>query len=92
VSDSGVKAPVVAVIDWRAAAALKGNAGLLRRAGLLSGARPRRQAPTTEHRSLVVRADGAAELRRFTAATTARRLVSAVEDSHTRKAGTGRRG
>lgn len=90
-SGSGLKAPVVAVLDWRAAAGLTGNVGLLRRAGLISGTRPPRPARETEHRSLVVRADGAAELRRFTAATTARRLVSAVKDAHTRKAGTGRR-
>ena len=90
-SGPGVKAPVVAVLDWLAAAALKGNAGLLRRAGLPGGARALRAARSAEHRALLVRADGSAELRRFTAATTARRLASAVEDAHTRKAGTGRR-
>ena len=86
-----MKAPVVAVLDWRAAAALTGNAGMLRRAGLTEAARARRTARVAEHRSLVVRADGSAEPQRFTAATTARRLVAAVEGTHARKAGTGRR-
>ena len=87
-----MKAPVVAVVDWRAAATLTGNAGLLRRAGLPGGARALRAARAAGHRALVVRADGTAELRRFTAPTTARRLVAAVEEPLTRKAGTGRRG
>jgi len=91
VSGPGVKAPVVAVLDWRAAAALKGNAGLLRRAGLAGGARARRAAPAAAHRALVLRADGSAELGRFTAPTTARRLSAAAGDANTRKAGTGRR-
>lgn len=91
-SGAGVKAPVVAVLDWRAAAALTGNAGLLRRAGIAEAARRRHAVRAGELRSLVLRADGAAELGRFTAATTARRLVAGIDDAQARKAGTVRRG
>jgi hypothetical protein len=85
-------APVVAVVDWRAAAALKDNIAFLRRAGLLEEARPRRHTPADGRRSLVVRADGSGDLQRFTPATVARRLFAAAGGNTTRKAGTGRRG
>jgi hypothetical protein len=91
VSRSRVIAPVLAIIDWRAAAALKDNAVFLRRAGLSEDAR-RWRARTPGHRSLVVRADGSGELQRFTAATVARRLLAAAGGNTTRKAGTERRG
>ena len=85
-------APVVAIIDWRAAAALKDNAVFLRRAGLLGEARPRRRQRGVVARSLLVRADGSGELQRFTAATAARRLLAAAGGNTTRKTGTERRG
>lgn len=91
-SDGGLKAPVVAILDWRAAAALTGNAGLLRRAGIAEAARRRHAVRAGDPRSLLLRADGSAELGRFTAATTTRRLAVSLEDIHARKAGTVRRG
>jgi hypothetical protein len=92
VSRARTAAPVVAIIDWRAAATLKDNAGFLRRAGLSEGSRSRRRAPAPVRRSLLVRADGSGELQVFTAATVARRLLAAAGEIITRKAGTGRRG
>jgi len=92
VSRPRTAAPVVAIIDWRTAATLKDNAGFLRRAGLIEGARARRRATAPMRRSLLVRADGSGELQVFTAATVARRLLAATGETITRKAGTGRRG
>jgi hypothetical protein len=73
-----VIAPVVAIIDWRAAAPLKDNAIFLRRAGLLDEQRPRRRSRTVGQRSLIVRADGSGELQRFAPGTMARRLLAAA--------------
>ncbi|HEY5999327.1 MAG TPA: hypothetical protein VI078_08515 [bacterium] len=72
-SRPGARGPVVAIIDWRTAASLKDNAGVLRRAGLTLPGRRRGPRPAQE-RSLVVRADGSGELHRFTPATVGRRL------------------
>lgn len=86
--------PVVAIIDWRAAARLKDNAALLRRAGALAPASARRGAPPPRPRSLVVRADGSGELLCFTPATAARRLLAGTAGTTIgkTKTETGRRG
>ena len=91
-SDPRVIAPIVAIIDWRAAAALKDNATFLRRAGLLDDSRPRRRPRAVGPRSLIVRADGSGELQRYAPATAARRLLAAAGGRTTRKARTEQRG
>lgn len=85
-------APVVAILGWGAAAALKDNGVLLRHAGLIGESRPRRRLPSAGHRSLVVRADGSCALERFSPGTAARRLFGAVGGNTSGKAGTGQRG
>jgi hypothetical protein len=90
VSRTRIGAQVVAVIDWRAAATLKDNTVLCRRAGLLEKSRSRRRPSPQGPRALLVRADGSCELQRFTAATVARRLRGAADANG--KTGTGRRG
>jgi hypothetical protein len=87
-----VTAPVIAVIDWRAAVKLKDNATLLRRAGLLDERRPGRRTPPHARRSLLVRADGSCAVQGFTAGTVARRLLAGTGGTTTRKAGAKGRG
>jgi hypothetical protein len=87
-----VTAPVIAVIDWRAAVKLKDNAAFLRRAGLLDEGRPGRRTPPRARRSLLVRADGSCEPQGFTAGTVARRLLAGGRGTTTRKAGVQERG
>jgi hypothetical protein len=87
-----VTSPVIAVIDWRAAAKLKDNAAFLRRAGVLDELRPGRRAPSRPRRSLLVRADGSCALQGFTAGTVARRLLAGTAGTTTRKSGATGRG
>ena len=91
-SRTRVTAPVIAVIDWRAAAKLKDNAAFLRRAGLLDERRPGRRTPALPRRSLLVRADGSCALQGFTAGTVARRLIAGTGGTTTRKSGAKGRG
>lgn len=85
-------APVVAIIDWRAAGALKDNANFIRTAGLPDVSRARQRTRAGAHRSLIVRADGTGELQRFAPGTTARRLLAAPGRNTTSKARTEQRG
>lgn len=91
-SRARVTAPVIAVIDWRAAVKLKDNASFLRRAGLLEEGRPGRRAAARTRRSLLVRADGSCAPQGFTAGTVARRLLAGAAGTTTRKAGVRGRG
>jgi len=84
---------VIAVIDWRSAAALKENTRFLERAGLASRTRPRDpRAPGSRDRSLTIRDDGSCELQRWSVAAAARRLGGSVQGLVARKARNGQRG
>lgn len=71
---------IVALIGWREAVALRENKNFLFRASEEGKMRPRDwKSGSLKARSLVLRADGACELNRFTVATLARRLGGGAE-------------
>ena len=68
---------VVAVIGWKAAAALRDNRRFLQQAAEDGRVRPREwRIGSSKYRSLVLRGDGSCELSRFSPATLARRLAA----------------
>jgi hypothetical protein len=84
---------VIAVIDWRAAGALKDNARFLERAGLTNKARPKdKRLDGAKYRSLAIRDDGSCELQRWSVAAAARRLGGAVQPVAMHKARVQQRG
>lgn len=84
---------VIAVIDWRLAALLKGNASFLARAAAAGRVRPREwHAGGAKYRSLTLREDGTCELQHFSTAAAARRLGGEIVQRAARKARMGQRG
>lgn len=84
---------IVALIGWREAAALRENKNFLLRASEQGKIRPRDwRSGSLKARSLVLRADGACELNRFTVATLARRLEGGAGLRDVREKGNGQSG
>jgi hypothetical protein len=81
---------VIAVIDWRAAAALKENVRFLERAQAAGRVRPRDwRAGAAGWRSLTIREDGSCELQRWSVAAASRRIGGQIAGRAAGKARSG---
>ena len=84
---------VVAIFDWKAAAALKENVRFLSRVVAAGKMAPHdRGAGPANYRSLVLREDGSCELQRFSTAAVARRLGWSIVRKTARKVRMDQRG
>jgi len=85
-----VSGSVIAVIDWRAAAALQENVRFLERAQAAGLVRPRDwRAGAAGWRSLMIRGDGSCELQRWSVAAVSRRIGERIAGCAAGKARSG---